>query len=142
MRAHGPAADLNALAAEELREQILDFRSSDPVAIESWVMAKTHLHLALRTGVGAVSLLGARMIAREGVPVAAVAYRVGNERAALLISRTGSVDPIGRHMFTKVGGVSSWSMGGQVYALACSAKNPQVACLLCHANPEQPEMVN
>jgi anti-sigma factor RsiW len=142
MRAHSPAADLNALATEELRElgndpQRLDFRSSDPVAIQTWVMTKTDLHLDLPIRSGAVQLIGARLIDRDGGPVAAVAYRVGAERAALLISRRGGGDPTATHLFTKRGGLSAWSMHGQVYALACSAKDPQVACLLCHADPEQ-----
>jgi hypothetical protein len=145
MRAHAPVDDLNALATDELRElgsdpQKLDFHSSDPLAIQTWVTAKTNLRLTLPTSNGAVRLLGARLIERDRAPIAAVAYRVGEERAALLISRATSGEGTARHVFTK--GLSSWSMRGQVYSLACSAKDPRVACVLCHVNPEQSVAVN
>lgn len=135
MRGHSPAAGLDALAARELLSAEsgppkLDFDSSDPAAIRAWVKTKTGLNLELPARNPAVRLLGARVIQSGGSPVAAIAYRVGSERAALLVSRTGAAGGR-RHIFAQAG-LASWTMRGQAYSIACSGQDPQEGCLLCH----------
>ncbi len=145
--AHRRAGSMQALAIEELQGFSIDFHSTDPVAIGTWVKTEANIALHLPPENGAVRLLGARMIAGGETPIAAIAYQVGNARAALLVSRApgnGTVTP--KHAFAKSdnagNGLISWSMGQQVYTLACSGKDPQVACLLCHVGSERPTAVN
>jgi len=115
-----------------------DFRSDDPTAIGTWVKSEANIALHLPPEHGVVRLLGVRMIAGGGTPIAAVAYQIGGARAVLLVSPTapGNRAMTAKHAFAKLdgarSGVFSWSMRGQVYMLACSAKDPQVGCLLCH----------
>ena len=87
------------------------------------------------------------MIAEGEMPIAAIAYQVGDARAALLVSRTpgGSiVSP--KHAFARLdggrNGLYSWGMGQQMYTLVCSGKDPQVACQLCHAGSERLTAIN
>lgn len=137
-RAQAPAAGMEALAGEELTRgaRAFDFESADPAAMRAWVKNKTNITLDMRAQNGAVRLLGARILRKSGIPVVAVSYAVGDGQAALLVSRSRSGDQPG-HLFARIGpaqrGVFSWSMREQTYALACSARNPRVACLLCHA---------
>src|SRR5262249_47548713 len=100
----------------------------------------------------AVRLLGARVLRRRGVPVAAVAYQVGQGDATLLVSRAqpaGSGNTAApKHPLAKVGFSAgarafSWSMRQQTYALATSVvSDPQIACLLCHTSAPQRITVN
>lgn len=131
-RAQDSSLGMEALASAELNAREFDVRSDDPAAIRAWVKDRTNISLDLRGGNGAVRLLGTRILERAGAPVVAISYRVGDARAALLVSRTSSSDGTG-HQFARIGPFS-WRMHGQVYTLACSAKDPQIACLLCHAN--------
>lgn len=156
MRPQNIYADMQALAAHELDvrpgdSQPLDFHSADPTAIRNWVKEKTDLNLSLPAGDGAIRLLGARLIDREGTPAVAVAYKIGDACATLFVSRsapsTQDDDRAGRrHKFVKLvssrGGVFSWSMREQTYTLASAGKNPQVACVLCHAGPESATSLN
>jgi hypothetical protein len=146
--ARRPASSMQALALGELQDvsrdpRRFDFRSADPVAIAAWVKTETNIALHLPRENGAVRLLGARMIARGENPIAAIAYEVGGARAALLVSRTAPGDrtTTPKHTFAKMDsariGLFSWSMDRQVYLLACSAKDPQVACQLCHVGSER-----
>jgi hypothetical protein len=117
----------------------LDLRSEDPLEIRTWVKAKTNIDIEL-PGSGAVRLLGARLIRLDGAPIAAVAYKVGDSAATLFVCRkrsvTGGNEPI-KHVFSRVNAqLFTWSMREQVYTIASSsAKEPQAACLLCHADP-------
>jgi len=149
--ARRPAAGMQALAWEELQglsndPQRFDFRSADPAAIAAWVKTEANIALHLPPENGVVRLLGARMIARGETPIAAIAYQVGGARAALLVSRTAAGATMPKHAFATLdgarSGLFSWSMGRQTYTLACSAKDPQVACLLCHAGPERLTAIN
>jgi len=82
-----PLADMEKLAAQKLHEfHGLDIRSEDPAEIRTWLKANADIDIAL-PGSGAVRLLGARLIPRRGAPVAAVAYRVGDNDATLPVSR-------------------------------------------------------
>jgi hypothetical protein len=129
----------------------LDFRSDDPAAIGGWVKQKTDLALALPPHGGQVRILGARLVEREGAPAAAIAYRIGDVRATLFVARARRPSAIGdrtagRHRSAKTAafqnGSFSWSARDQVYTLVSSAKDPQIACLLCHANIEHPTAFN
>jgi len=151
--ARRPASGMQARALEELQDfsidpQRFDFRSADPVAIAAWVKTEANIALHLPRENGAVRLLGARMIARGENPIAAIAFEVGGTRAALLVSRTAPGDrtTTPKHAFAKNdgarSGLFSWSMDRQVYLLACSAKDPQVACLLCHVGSERPTAID
>ena len=137
--ARDPGAGLARLAENELRASSLDFRSEDPVEIRTWVKAKANIDIDLPAGPSAVRLLGARLIQFKGTPVAAVAYRVGDDDAALLVmGKRSAAAP--NHVFAPVQSAGTtrlfaWSMGQQEYTIAfAGTKDPQGACLLCHAN--------
>jgi len=133
------------LAEQELRaiadnSRNLDFRSDDAAEIRTWVKAKTNIDIELPAGRSAVRLLGACVIRMKGSPVAAVAYRVGDDAAALLVIEKGSTTTSSRHIFSGVeaaGGTRliSWSMRQQEYMIAfAGTKDPHGACLVCHVN--------
>ena len=140
-RAHAQSFGMEAMAREEIQGDVgaLDFQSEDPAAIRAWVKDRTDIALDLRSRNSAVRLLGARIVARAGTqagaPVIAVSYAVGGARAALLVARADSTGDRG-HQFARIEpearGLFSWTGHGQICTLACSAKDPQVACLLCH----------
>jgi hypothetical protein len=137
--ARDPGVEMARLAEHELSASSLDFRSSDPMAIRSWVKAKVNVDIDLPEGSPTVQLLGARMIQFKGTPVAAVAYRVGADAAALLVMKKRSA-ATSKHLFSRVESAGSarlfaWSMRRQEYAIAyAGTRDPQGACLLCHAN--------
>jgi anti-sigma factor RsiW len=141
--ARGPLADMEKLAAQELHGlNGLDIRSEDPAEIRTWLKATANIDIVLPAS-GGVRLLGARLIPRRGAPVAAVAYRVGDNDATLLVSRKPSVfsgKAASKHVFSRIesaGGARffSWRTREQIYTIACSmTKDPQAGCLLCHAN--------
>ena len=149
--ARDPLADMEKLAAQELHEfHGLDIRSEDPAEIRTWLKAKANIDIAL-PGSGGVRLLGARLIPRRGAPVAAVAYRVGEDEATLLVSRKRSVfsgKAASKRVFSRIesaGGARffSWRTREHVYTIASSmTKDPQAPCLLCHANEPPPTTLN
>ena len=121
-----PLADMEKLAAQELHEfHGLDIRSEDPAEIQTWLKANANIDIAL-PGSAAVRLLGARLIPRRGAPVAAVAYRVGDNDATLLVSKRRllfSGKASAKHAFSKMESVGrarifSWRASEQVYAIA------------------------
>src|SRR5258708_38863060 len=103
--ARDPLADMEKLAAQELHGlNGLDIRSEDPAEIREWLKAKANIDIDL-PGSGAVRLLGARLISRHGAPVAAVAYRVGDDDATLLVSRKHSLfsgNSASKHVFSRI----------------------------------------
>jgi hypothetical protein len=133
---------IEEMAMRELRDtDHLDFRCDDPEQIRRWVKAKAGIDIELPGKTG-VRLLGARMMERQGSPIAAIAYRVAGGAAALLVSRR-SGDSGGRaHRFAPAGSargarIFSWTMREQEYTIACSVtREPEVACLLCHSQPQ------
>jgi hypothetical protein len=131
--------EMARLAEHELVASSLDFRSDDPAEIRRWVKAKVNVDIDLPAGPPVVRLLGARLIQFKGTPVAAVAYRVGDDDAALLVMPKRSA-ATARHQFSRVDSAGSvrlfaWSMRRQEYAIAfAGTRDPQDACLLCHAN--------
>jgi len=149
--ARDPVADMEKLATQELHQfHGLDIRSEDPAEIQTWLKANANIDIAL-PGSGAVRLLGARLIPRRGAPVAAVAYRVGDNDATLLVSKKHWVfsgKAASKHVFSRIesaGGARffSWRTREHVYTIASSmTKDPQAPCLLCHANEPPPTTLN
>jgi len=137
--ARDPGVGMARLAEHELGASSLDFRSDDPVEIRRWVKAKVNVDIDLPTGPPAVRLLGARLIHFKGTPVAAVAYQVGDDAAALLVMQKRSA-ATSRHVFSRVESAGSarlfaWSMRRQEYAIAfAGTRDPHGACVLCHIN--------
>jgi len=83
--------------------------------------------------------------------VAAVAYRVGEDEATLLVSRKRSVfsgKAASKRVFSRIesaGGARFFSLRTRehVYTIASSmTKDPQAPCLLCHANEPPPTTLN
>jgi hypothetical protein len=134
--ARDPVSAMETLAERELSgPQRYDLYSSDPLEIRTWVKAKTNVDLEM-PGSGAVRLLGARLIRLDGEPVAAVGYKVGDSAATLLVCRKRSAAATSKHVFSRMNArVLTWTMRAQVYTIASAAKDPQAACLLCHADP-------
>jgi hypothetical protein len=120
------ALDSRELAARELcGAQTVEFASTDPVAIASWLHKELHKELHRTSGVeislrpvDGVHLTGARLIRRRGVPVAAIGFQVNAGKATVLVAHAGSA----------VAGTPGFEMPGQ--ALAAS---PEPGCLLCHS---------
>jgi anti-sigma factor RsiW len=142
--ARNPGSEMAKLAEHELHALAnsaasFDLRSDDPKEIRSWVKEKANIDIELPAEPSAVQLLGARLLHLNGAPVAAIAYRVGDDDAALLVTGKGSAATT-RHVFARVESsgsarLFSWSMRRQEYSIAFAAtKDPQGACLLCHAN--------
>ena len=130
-----------ALAMEELRKLNgggqLDFRSDDPREIAGWVKTHAGINLDLPGG-NAVRMLGVRLVERDGSTVAVIAYQAREGTATLVVSGPGTNRGRGTHRFTTAeqGRVYSWKMREQEYAIASTAHDPHVACLLCHSQPQ------
>ncbi len=144
VRGRDAGAGIARLAEHELRAIVdnsksLDFRSDDAAQIRTWVKAKTNIDIELPAGRSAVRLLGACVIRLKGTPVAAVAYRVGDDAAALLVMEKGSATT-SRHLFSRAESAGSarlisWRMRQQEYMIAfAGGKDPHGACLVCHVN--------
>jgi hypothetical protein len=124
-----PALDLRQLAIEQLRNrEPLELRSSDPAQISAW-MRRAGFDVTLPSnGSGAVRLAGIRLLQKRGVPIAAVAYRVGADTATLLIARVPEASETGH-------GSPFWRTRSQAYAVASSdPDHAEAACLLCHTS--------
>jgi hypothetical protein len=147
-----PSADLEALAAREMRDLAngsgeIDIRSTDPREIQRWVKAKSGIDIQLPRDPAfwkdAVRLVGARVTQSAGSSVVVVTYRVGNDFAAMLVTDrrlglTQNASPAHTSLRGKSTGdmrLYSWSAGAEDYAIAfTNMKEPDRACLLCHAN--------
>jgi len=124
-----PALDLRQLALEQMRNaEPVELHSSDPAQISAWMRrAGLDVTIPARTG-STVRLVGARVIEKRGARIGEIQYKVGSDRATLLVARAGS-GPDGGH------GHSAWRSRGQSYAVASSsAERPDAPCLLCHAS--------
>jgi hypothetical protein len=134
--ARDPVSAMERLAQRELAgPHEFDFRSGDASEIRTWVKARTNIDIELPES-SAVRLLGARLIRLDGSPVAAVGYQVGDSAATLLVCRKRSGASTTKHVFSRVESrLLTWTMREQVYTIASASKDPQAACLLCHAEP-------
>ena len=146
-----PAADLEAMAARELRgmngSRNVDLRSGDPAEIRSWVQARLGIDVRLASlplrGDAEVRLLGARLLRSRQFAAAAIDYRVGDDLAVLVVTeRHATIRQIvwSAHTplrYSTTGNIAlySWSLGAADYAIAFgSARQPRRGCLLCHAD--------
>lgn len=109
--------------------QQIAFRCQNPAQLRAWVRANTGFNVPLRAPLPAsIQLIGARAV--EGR--AEIAYKAGNRDAMLLVSRAapGAVNVAHSQVNGKV---SSWTMDGQRFTLACNdSADFQLACKLCH----------
>ncbi len=148
-----PHSSVRTLASQQLRSfsenpEDFEFYSEDPTKIQSWIQTNTGLHIDLPMDQtmaenGTVKLFGVRKVLLQGQALAEIGYYVAGEPAMLLVSKTtftGASAPKSakRHLLSSEPAANaslvSWNMGDQVYALAFSGiRNPQKACLLCHA---------
>jgi hypothetical protein len=125
------AAVALSLVRSPVREdsQQLAFHCQNPAQLRAWVKANTGFDVPMRAALPAsIQLIGAR--SAEGR--AEIAYRAGNRDALLLVSRA---DPGSASLpHSRVSGkVSSWTMDGQRFMLACNdPAGLQLACKLCH----------
>ncbi len=131
------------------RSGSFDLRSDNFEDIRAWAKTEANIDIDLPSGQlardrGDVRLLGARLIRRRGLPVAAIDYRVGDEAATLFVSGkraglSGTTEGAG-HLFSQTRSTGearlvSWNMRNQTYTIASSgAGNARGACLLCHTN--------
>jgi len=125
-----------------------DFQSRDFGAIRSWVKTQADIDIDLPEGTltenAPIRLSGVRLIRVNGLRVAAIEYRIGNNAATLFVSGKRSVQAgnaaAPKHLFSEVESAGkarrvSWNMGSQSYTIAFSgAGDTHAACLLCHAN--------
>jgi hypothetical protein len=120
-----------------------DFHSNSFADTRAWVKTQEDIDIDIPAGQpaadrGAVRLLGTRIIRLNGLPVAAIDYRVGDQVATLFVSgkRAGLTAgaKASKHLFSQ-GRLVSWNMRSQTYTIAFSGTgNSRGACLLCHAN--------
>ena len=117
----------------------LDFRSTEPVAVRTWIKSHAGLDVPLPAATTAsIRLLGAHSTpAKNAVEIL---YEVEGKPTVLTVAK---VDPAltgdSEHRFMKGGQrdgarTSSWTMRGQMYTVACPyPQSPRAGCLLCHA---------
>lgn len=143
-----PTASSDALAIIGLgqRPGALDFQSDRADDIRAWVTRNTGLDVTFRNQPPSpIQLLGARVV-KADVPAAEVAFRVGDTRGALLITRPyGTVARALSHRGLSAeprdgAAVTSWTSHSQRYTLAmASPESFQAACHLCHPGTEAPK---
>ncbi|MGD1072798.1 MAG: hypothetical protein ABSB15_21970 [Bryobacteraceae bacterium] len=110
--------DITQLTGRELRSLAdsslaCDFWSDDPAEIRNWVKSKGNIDVDIPVAhSGAARLMGARLVRVRGTLVAAIAYRMSNGAATLLVAKPRA--------------------GSQLYEVAFSGGDPQGACLVCH----------
>ncbi|HUI82334.1 MAG TPA: hypothetical protein VLY24_30635 [Bryobacteraceae bacterium] len=114
----------------------VEFRSADPGAIRAWVKANAGFDVALPAEVPAqVKIVGVSVL-RNGSPMVCVTYRVGNRPSRLLVARAAAAAQHRSMEQTRYGAasVSTWAIGGQMYALASAAQEKaHGGCVLCHS---------
>lgn len=98
----------------------VQFRSSNPVAVQAWVKAKTGLDVPMHEA----RLAGANV---TSAGAAEIAYR-GAGSMTLLVSTEAATQPRSAGNPT----VLSWSASGLTYQLACAEQQDLKACALCH----------
>jgi hypothetical protein len=135
-----------AVAALDRRPGELELQSADAASVRTWVRSNSGIDIPLPPKhSGVIRITGAR-IDHETNPVAEVSYRVGEFKAALLVTKakTGATvypkhDFRGSDSF-QAARVTSWTLKGQSYTLAWTAPGEfRTACLLCH--DQEPPML-
>jgi hypothetical protein len=139
-------ADLEALAERELGgmadgSAAMDIRSGDPGEIRRWLKANTGVDVRLADSPAPghdVRLVGAGLAQFGKSPVAVVAYRAGDDFAAMVVAdrREGPGHASPRMEVSGDVSLYSWQLGADDYAIAFGGrKQPWRACLICHADP-------
>jgi hypothetical protein len=113
-----PAVMLVALIGAHTRQvPAVQFRSSDPAAIQAWLRTSAGLEVPMHAG----KLAGASVVSAG---TAKIAYR-GQGNMTLLVSvQTG----LGARNSSRL----SWTANGLTYQLACAEQQDLKACALCH----------
>ena len=92
---------------------------TNPLEINRYFRAQAGIDLPIPANTAA-HIEGARVMSQGESRIAAVTYRSGGREGTVLIARASTVRG------------SEWKPHGQIYAIACA--EPQIACVLCHAN--------
>ncbi len=95
----------------------VQFRSSDPAAVRTWIQANAGIDVPLHAG----NLEGASV--KNGR--AEIAYRVGGRDLSLAVTKRYETG-------WKNGARLAWAAGGQTYMLSCDTPEDLRACALCH----------
>jgi len=125
----------------------LEFQSGKAGEIRAWIRTGTGMDVPLPdTSSPQVRLEGARLASAGTVEIA---YEVGGQRAALLVSKGAVSGPAkARHGELNRDSLQSrqtysWTLSGQQYTLACSAPGElQAACQLCHVDSQWQTAMN
>jgi hypothetical protein len=137
-----PIGENETLAARALSggPEKLDFRSEAAPEVRAWVKSHAGLDVPLPVNtIASVKLLGAHVT--PGKNTVEILYQVEGKSAVLTVAKADpEVAGDGAHRF--LGGaqrdgarMSSWTMRGQMYTVACPyPQDPRAGCLLCHAN--------
>lgn len=121
----------------------VEFQSNQPARIRQWVNAQAGIDIPLSAAPpSTVQLIGAS-VRRGASPEAAVAYRVNNRDAVLLVAKSDTAlrygaghGPITSKQVKDLQ-VSSWTMRGHSYTLAYAASGDlRGACGICHSDGE------
>jgi hypothetical protein len=113
-----PMVMLVALIGSHTRNvPAVQFRSSDPAAIQAWVKSGTGLEVPMHAG----KLAGASIVSAR---TAEIAYR-GEGNMTLLVSARAAQSPRNSNVF-------SWTANGLTYQLACAEQQDLKTCALCH----------
>jgi hypothetical protein len=113
----------------------LELLSAGGPEIRTWVRNQTGMDVPLQT-TPALEPIGARVL---GPGVVEIDYRVGEHRAALVVTRDTNRDSRDHwNISAKLHGSMSslsWTIAGQRYLLACAVPaDLHVACRICHAD--------
>ena len=113
-----PAMMLVALIGSHTRPvPAVQFRSSDPAAIQTWLKTSAGLDVPMHSG----RLAGASVVSAG---TAKIAYR-GEGNMTLLVSAQAA---LGARNSNRL----SWTANGLTYQLACAEQQDLKACALCH----------
>ena len=113
-----PMVMLVALIGSHTRNvPAVQFRSSDPAAIQAWIKAGTGLDVPMHAG----KLAGASIVSAR---TAEIAYR-GEGNMTLLVSTRTAQAPRNANMLT-------WTANGLTYQIACAEQQDMKACTMCH----------
>jgi hypothetical protein len=130
------------------REGNLELRSDEVAEVRRWVKDNTGLEIPLAANPSPlVRLVGARVVSKAP-PTAEITFKVGDRDVTLVVSKAVRTPGQVAHRFLtsesyRDAKVSSWTMRGQLYTLACATPGDlRAACLLCHAGAGQLTALN
>lgn len=107
--------------------------SSNALDLRAWALRNCALDVRLPDAAPEnVQMLGIRKVRFRGGNAAAISYRVGENRATLLVARATGASPWGRVPEPAGDRVLAWQSGDLLYALVSEAADERQACALCH----------